>query len=436
MYCFETPALKASPVRFMPLLSILRASIAAMLLMPALLHAQCPVVTALTEDCTTGCTYTITADAPNHNYNVNSGEKLCVASGVSVTGNWNVNISPGASVVNCGSIDVGNISVNNGVFYNYGSVTTNNLNSGAGAALMNYGDWEIANGFNLNAGFEIYNEGFFEVGGDFNVNNGGFQNAGDVYINGTWRQNNGDVCLQPGSEIIADDLQMNNGTIGGSGGCMNFASGTSIVQGSGSVSGTIDLCDDGGAVSTSGGGTIASTVTTCASTGCDAVLPIVFSSVELLASEDRFELQWDAQTPATGEERYWVQAGASPSELVDIGFRLPIGQPGEISRYTYALNRPTELTYYRVVEEDLSGARRFSRVLSYTPPDARPHVLVKTAQGQLMLSCEEALPVQVLTVTGRRIFDGQLDARLQLNGLSAGVYVLKTPYSAQRIAVQ
>ncbi|MFW5658839.1 MAG: hypothetical protein ACOCZ8_02540 [Bacteroidota bacterium] len=400
--------------------------------------AQC--VALVTADCTTGCDFTVSG--ANMNVNVNftgPNQKLCILSGASITGSLNINFNggsgPTAQIVNCGTIDINNLNTNSGTWINNGTLDiAGSFAPGGNTRFMNYGDWLIGGDLNPQNTTEIYNDGYMAVDGNFNMN-GAFQNAGLIDVSNTWQQNDGDVCLESGSEISANLLLMNNGTISGSGGCMHFGNGSSVVQG-GTLSGTIDLCDNGGPVSTSGSGTIDPSVTTCTATGCDAVLPILFSSVQLNTTPNRLELQWLAQTPATGEERYWVQQGAAPSQLNDLDYLPATGQPGEIHQYVYTLPKPTATTYYRVVEEDLSGARRFSRVLSYTPADALPRVVVQTAPGQLTLSCEEAVPVQVITVTGRRVFDGQLHTRTKLSGLSSGVYVLKTPHSVQRIALQ
>ena len=418
--------------------------VAGLCFLPYWVIGQC--ITPLSDDCTTGCTYTIAADVVNPTFNVNSGEKLCVESGVNVTGNWNVSIAVGGTVVSCGNIDVGTISINSGTFFNYGSINTDNLNSGSNGILMNYGDWALVNGLNLNFGFEVYNEGLLEVGGDFNMNNDNFRNAGIVDVDGTWRQNGGDLCLDPGSEIIADELQMNNGTISGSGGCMFFAnSSPGNDVNNGSISGSVDICVDGGAPTVNTPpATLASTVTNCDVSGCDGILPIVFSSVRLERQQSSLVIYWDATAPASGQAYYRIEQGQLPSQMSEVGRVWAGGQPGELTRYAFTLGAPLPSGYYRIVEVDADGQSQKSPLLFYSFEDERQEVVKLLAnpmpaqQVAWLVAAPDnstATEVSIFTIDGRTVYSNVLSNGEYAIRLAPGVYLLQSPKGIQRFVV-
>lgn len=214
---------------------------------PSLAWGQC--YTCLTDDCSTGCTYLITGSVSNPSYTLNSAsDKLCIAPGAVVTGNWNVNVNhPDATVVNCGTI-----RTSSGLNWNQGH-------------LVNYGRIEIAHSLTLNGG-ELTNHRALTVNVDLNINgssvrfcnhdsvivHNNFNAAGEVQnnsvfqIRGHFQQNTGTFCTEFQSLVHAYDFstqaRVEGPAIGN--GCALFMIGrTSTVNASGGLNGAIDFCD-------------------------------------------------------------------------------------------------------------------------------------------------------------------------------------------------
>lgn len=172
------------------------------------LNSKKAVVQATAEDCTTGCTTTITSS--NTNLNVKDKEVICVT-GSNITIGFNGN---GGTIRICGTnVTVTNASLNNKaslIIAKGASVTFSTLNlNGADASVINYGKLTVDGSFS--PGGALVNHGELNIGDDFNINaKGTFTNNGNVDVKGTMNVNTFNIVINNGAIISAKDFHLNN----------------------------------------------------------------------------------------------------------------------------------------------------------------------------------------------------------------------------------
>lgn len=195
----------------------------------------------------TSCTITISG-ASSTSYTLSSGQRLCITSTGTYTGNITLN---GGSVCNQGTISVNGISfnsgsiqnqgtlnmsgpltINNGSFVNKGNLKASELriNSGssflneaagnvnisglvdANSSFTNHGQMAVAGNFNVNSTATQLNTGTLQISGNMNINrnftnNGSIELKGNVAVNSNATFTNG-----PGAEFNVSGNYTNNGT--------------------------------------------------------------------------------------------------------------------------------------------------------------------------------------------------------------------------------
>jgi len=161
-------------------------------------------------------------------------------------------------------------------FNNYGSITMSNLNLNSGE-LNNYGNITIVNSANINDDFLNY--GNFHVGGSIQFNSGTLENNCKITSNQsiTFNQgiaNNGyikaankitlnshKITMGAASMLSSTNLTLNSEIKGGTSNSAVKVTGTTIINGSGKITGLVNFCDTNG-IETNWG-TIASSVVFC-----------------------------------------------------------------------------------------------------------------------------------------------------------------------------
>lgn len=155
------------------------------------------------------CTYTVSSNNSG-NYSLNSGQTLCIQTGVRFTGNITMN---GGTLCNSGTIDGGNLNINgngNGTkIYNYGVFKRSDLSFKG--QFHNYGKVEISGDLNINTNGEFYNE----LGATLTVNNINnnniFKNYGTATLNGSYQGNGGGTTnVNAGGMVVKGNLQINS----------------------------------------------------------------------------------------------------------------------------------------------------------------------------------------------------------------------------------
>lgn len=255
------------------------------------IQAQC--YTCVTNDCSAGCTYLITGTVHDPSYNLNNAtDKLCIAAGAVVTGNWNVNVNHSdATVVNCGTIRTSTgLNWNQGTFINHGRIEI------AHSLTLNAGEWanyrliDVATDLNVNgSSVRFCNHDSVIVRNNFNAA-GEMQNNYVLQVMGHFQQNTGTFCTQQQSLVHAHDFTTQAHVQGPplGDGCALFMVGQiSTVNASGGLDGSIDFCDSTPPPSSpyvdNVSGTIGSNVQFCTCT------------VILSAEEIRWRAEWLSQ---------------------------------------------------------------------------------------------------------------------------------------------
>lgn len=158
------------------------------------------------SQCST-CTYTV-ATSGGGNYNVNSGQTLCIKSCVVFTGTIELN---GGTVCNNGTINSGSGNFNSGKFYNYGTFTRSG-GFNFGGEFYNSGTLTLSGDLNINnpnGKFYNYSGATLNVGGNVS-NNAVFSNQGTATVNGSYHANGGSqINENTGTMTVKGNLQLN-----------------------------------------------------------------------------------------------------------------------------------------------------------------------------------------------------------------------------------
>lgn len=242
--------------------------------------AQCP--SCASDAGTSGCTITLSGAVSNPTYTLNnSTDKLCIASGATITGTWNINITdPDAMIVNNGTINVSNgITINDGTFINNGELSL------AGSLVINDGQMVNQNvtvvGGDLdlaNSTAEICNQDSMNIANDVDLS-GDFLNNGTIIVNNDFVQVMGNLCVTGIGKVYTNNDFTTNGNLRGPNpgdGCAYFEIGQiSTVNSTGVLTGNVDFCDQTPPLTTpfidSYSGSIDTNVTYC---GCLSLLPV------------------------------------------------------------------------------------------------------------------------------------------------------------------
>ena len=216
------------------------------------------------------------ATLKNLNKNGNAALTIQVASS-GILNTSNLNLNGDARLENWGIFNyAGNFSLS-GIFENNGSANISGLNINSGAKITNNGQLNISGDFNNNA--EAINNGTFIVSGHFNNNgrstflnnckivttgnffqNSDFDNYGYLSVGGLFTINGGsETDLYDQAMIVTQNFMLNDNINGvGTYSSISIAQSTTI-NGSGSITGNLDICDANGIERNNG--SIASTIT-------------------------------------------------------------------------------------------------------------------------------------------------------------------------------
>ncbi len=170
-------------------------------------------------NCTSGCT--ITLNANTNGYTINAGQTVCVAQGVTLSGN--VTFNGGGRLRVCGNFNPNNINLNGGAKMNIvitstGQWTSNQITmNGNQDTILNYGSVNVGN--NLIVMGYFLNANVLTVENQFNVNSGGyFENTGTATAED---MNNNQTVVNRGLLINTRDFR-NNGQSNFSNACRHI----------------------------------------------------------------------------------------------------------------------------------------------------------------------------------------------------------------------
>lgn len=173
-----------------------------------------------TQNCTS-CTFTFTGSGSS--YNLNNGEKLCIASGI-FTGSIGFNGAATICVENGATFSPSNFNNfgNGSVINNYGNITfQNSISIGGGATINNEGTITFANNPNLNGAISFNNQssGYWQFNNAFTL-----QNAGSNFINYGSIKALSDFSVQQGTFLTSYGKIETSGNFNPQGGVTNNGS--------------------------------------------------------------------------------------------------------------------------------------------------------------------------------------------------------------------
>ncbi|MGX5689363.1 LruC domain-containing protein [Arcticibacter tournemirensis] len=178
--------------------------------LPRLMSSGSQSAVSSSQDCSTGCTTTITTST--HINSNNDNEVVCIT-GSNITVSLNIN---GGTVRICGSnVLVSDANLNNTsklIIAPSASVTFNNLSiNGSSSSFENYGTVTVNGSFS--PGGIASNNGTLTVKNDFNLNSGStFTNNGILNIAMSMNVNTSNVSLNTGKIITGGDFKLNGGS--------------------------------------------------------------------------------------------------------------------------------------------------------------------------------------------------------------------------------
>lgn len=176
---------------------------------PEYVHKDAHKATATTDDCSSGCTNTITTSVTN--LNVNTGDVICITGSNINVGFQNVN---GGTIRVCGSnVTLQNLNFNGAaslLITAGGSATLSGLNfNNSGASITNYGT--LSGVFADNGYFSNY--GTYTCPGDFNINSNAnpFVNWGTMTVTGSFNNSSHYAVTNEATLTINGNFQQNSG---------------------------------------------------------------------------------------------------------------------------------------------------------------------------------------------------------------------------------
>ena len=178
---------------------------------PTVAHKAAQREVSTLDDCSSGCTNTITSNTSN--LDVNAGNVICITGSNITVGFQNVN---GGTIRVCGSnVTLQNLNFNGGatlLITAGGSATASNINFNSSAAsIINYGTFTAS--FPLNGAFT--NNGTFTSTGDFNLNSNAqtFVNNGTMTVNGSFNNGSPSSSTNNGTLLVTGNFQQNSGAV-------------------------------------------------------------------------------------------------------------------------------------------------------------------------------------------------------------------------------
>lgn len=216
-------------------------------------------------NCTSGCTVTLNSNT--NGYTINAGQTVCVAQGVTLSGNVTFN-GAGGKLRICGNFTPRNINLNGGadmdiVITSTGTADIDQLTmNGNTDTILNYGTLLVDNNF-IAKGY-VENNNQLTVGHEFNINSGGlFVNNDETHVGDD--MNNNEDAVNNGLLVIDRDFR-NNGQSHFTNNCRHIVKRdfhqNNIYINYGYVDVTDDTRFNGGGVTTFGNGSFWKTADT------------------------------------------------------------------------------------------------------------------------------------------------------------------------------
>lgn len=391
--------------------------IAALVAMLNIVSAQCPTCVS---DATTNCTYTISGNVNNPSYNLNGSDRLCIMPGAVITGFWNINVnSSNARIINYGSIIIDQLNLNNGSLINYGRMNIGGNLILGNAAVHNYNYLRVGGDFNLNSTQSVMcNTDTIIVNNNFNTT-GRSMNNGYVLVTKTFQQNaQGDWCTTNYGLVYCDDLTLNGDVYGSNAACLGFiVADVTTVNGSGTLAGTVDICDQNFTASTTprldyySGPSIGANVTYCNCSQTPLGHYITQSDAYLVADEVR--ISWKTGYLSSGLE-FEVERWANNTFVT--AARLS-GKVGDNTYTTYLPAGSESEQRFRIKAMDAVGSVEYSPVMhvnldAHTSLEAIAYPVPSHGEVQLSISgvAESSVKISLMDAQGRTLWEDKREA--------------------------
>ena len=174
-------------------------------------------------------------------------------------------------------------------------------------------------------------------------------------------------------------------------------------------------------------------ITLTCSYNASGVLPVVFADFTARSHNGTVQLDWTTATELNNDY-FQVERSADGREFTALGKVNGNGNSETFLNYTFTDREPlTGASYYRLRQVDYDGTEAFSHIVSVkntTPGTLTAFPTILNGTRELTLDLPEAATLELLNVSGQRVRTFRaLDAgtqRIDLNGLGAGMYILRT----------
>lgn len=299
----------------------------------------------------------------------------------------------------------------------------NGGNAGSSGSSGGGGGGGAASVVTINSVIQIVAGGAGGGGGMANSAGSGLPGSATATSNGT---NTGGNGTTPGGD----------GGGGGGGGGGQFASAGGGVHAAGSESAGNGGLRGGNSVT---GASLITTNGTIAWTNAGRIeitflstLPVTWSGFSATQQNNNVLLKWSTSSEQNTKD-YRVQRSVDGSNWSDIATVAAAGNSTTEQQYSFIDENPASGgTYYRLVQEDLDGNFRYSKIISTGAGEMHAKVTVypnPVSNGLLTIRLSEASIVKVYNSIGMQVMQQSFSAGthpLAVAALSRGVYYLQT----------
>ena len=166
-------------------------------------------------------------------------------------------------------------------------------------------------------------------------------------------------------------------------------------------------------------------------------LPVDFLSVNGDYIDGKAVIEWTVDE-SYAHDGYWIEKADENLNYQTVGKIEQYTMEGK-QTYSFTDNMPSgELNYYRIIQRDFDGSSSYSSVIKVNIGHLSPYLVSEKAGATLTLkNLKPGLAdIQILNMNGQMVIEtkkveGVKELRLNLTGLSEGIYVLKVKEAGQ-----
>lgn len=358
-----------------------------------------------------------------------------------------------------GTASLTNLTINGGNIFNEGEIDNDNkhIKVNSNSALFNYGQIVNVQQLVFNSGSQLDNQGTIQINQHLTVNSAIISNSQMIEVGGNMTINSGATVNNSGGMEVDGKMTVNgdiNGPISG-----NYAyvevSGQTVLNGSGSLTGQLDICDGG---SPRNGmdkiwGSVGPDVTYCENNG-NIAMPVEYLHIDAEAKGDVISINWTTSVELNNDY-FTIERTVDGQIYESLGSVAGAGTTESMQHYQFQdFNPIAGRSYYRLKQTDFDGSSAYSNLLEVSTSELemklKASVYPNPTETVSTLSLQSPIPfdakLQVLGMGGQilsqRIVNVQVDNNkfeVDLSSFPAGIYFvnlihqIEIPFKAQRI---